>query len=174
MHSQGIWRVRCGNVVDRSRHTSWQGDTEYGSQLGSEVTKDAYESIIKEAIEGGVQDDKGSYYTDYGSDIGADVENGGKATSIAMVNDAESKAHIIPVAVMPNAAAAKIRAQAICKCVGDDACGGGKIHKKYFEVDDCRTAKRDAEKICNNDPEMISKCTRPKCYYRHGDYKCPA
>jgi hypothetical protein len=71
-------------------------------------------------------------------------------------------------------ASRKIRAQAICKCVGDDACGGGKIHKKYFEVEDCRDAKLAAEKICNNDPEMIEKCTRPKCYYRHGDYKCPA
>lgn len=68
----------------------------------------------------------------------------------------------------------KIRAQAICKCVGDDACGGGKIHKKYFHVEDCKDAKLEAEKICNNDPEMIEKCTRPKCYYRHGDYKCPA
>jgi Domain of unknown function (DUF4157) len=71
-------------------------------------------------------------------------------------------------------AARKIRAQAICKCVGDDSCGGGKIHRKYFEVEDCRDAKLAAEKICNNDPEMKEKCIRPKCYYRHGDYKCPA
>jgi hypothetical protein len=70
--------------------------------------------------------------------------------------------------------ARKIRAQAICKCVGDDKCGGGKIHKKYFHVEDCREAKREAENICNNDPEMKEKCIRPKCYYRHGDYKCPA
>lgn len=68
----------------------------------------------------------------------------------------------------------KIRAQAICKCVGDDACGGGKIHRKYFEVEDCRDAKLAAEKICNNDPEMKEKCIRPNCYYRHGDYRCPA
>ncbi|MDA0161271.1 hypothetical protein OM076_13420 [Solirubrobacter ginsenosidimutans] len=70
--------------------------------------------------------------------------------------------------------ARKIRAQAICKCVGDDKCGGGKIHKKYFHVEDCRDAKLEAEKICNNDPEMKEKCIRPQCYYRHGDYKCPA
>ena len=43
-------------------------------------------------------------------------------------------------------AARKVRAQAICKCVGDDACGGGKIHKKYFHVDDCKDAKLAAEK----------------------------
>jgi hypothetical protein len=66
-----------------------------------------------------------------------------------------------------------IRAQAICKCVGDKACGAG-IYKKYFYVEHCRDAKLEAEKLCNNDPEMIEKCTRPKCYYRHGDYKCPA
>ena len=164
--------------------TAWQNgvrnsDENYGSQLGSEITKSVYESIIKDALENGPEDSKGSFYTDFGSPIGCDVRNGGRATSIAMVNTPTSKAHVIPVSSIPPDASSvsplkKERAQAICKCVGDNACGGGKIHKKYFTVDDCKDAKLGAEKICNNDPEMIEKCTRPKCYYRHGDYKCPA
>lgn len=72
----------------------------------------------------------------------------------------------------------KQQALAICKCVGDDACGGGKIYRVCFDVDDtvCKDhgkLQKAADDKCNNTQRMKELCTRPKCYYRHTDAKCP-
>ncbi|MDO9074798.1 MAG: DUF4157 domain-containing protein [Rubrivivax sp.] len=69
-------------------------------------------------------------------------------------------------------------AMAICKCVGDDACGGGKIYRRCFTVEDkvCKDKgklQKAADDKCNNTPAMKELCKRPKCYYRHTDAKCP-
>jgi len=72
----------------------------------------------------------------------------------------------------------KQQALAICKCVGDDACGGGKIYRICFDVDDkvCNDhgkLQKAADDKCNNTQRMKELCKRPKCYYRHTDAKCP-
>lgn len=72
----------------------------------------------------------------------------------------------------------KQQALAICKCVGDDACGGGKIYRICFDVDDtvCKDhgkLQKAADDKCNNTQRMKDLCKRPKCYYRHTDAKCP-
>ncbi len=65
-------------------------------------------------------------------------------------------------------------ASGICKCVGDDACGGGKRYKICVRTQkDCKKAQKDVDNFCNNNSEMKAKCTRPKCYYRHSDPTCP-
>ncbi|TFG45162.1 MAG: hypothetical protein E4H31_03090 [Dehalococcoidia bacterium] len=67
-----------------------------------------------------------------------------------------------------------VTASGRCKCVGDDKCGGGKIYEVCFNTQkDCKKAQKDLDDICNNNNEMKAKCTRPKCYYRHGKPTCP-
>lgn len=68
----------------------------------------------------------------------------------------------------------EITASGRCKCVGDDSCGGGRIYEVCFRTQkDCKKVQKDLDKFCNNNSEMKEKCTRPKCYYRHSDPKCP-
>lgn len=69
-------------------------------------------------------------------------------------------------------------ALAICKCVGEQKCGGGRIYRRCFEVSDaiCKDRgklQKAADDKCNNTPEMAERCRRPECYYRHTDAKCP-
>ncbi|HEV7590721.1 MAG TPA: DUF4157 domain-containing protein [Longimicrobium sp.] len=71
-------------------------------------------------------------------------------------------------------------ALAICKCVGKDTCGGGKIYRKCFEVDSniCSNGHPDlqkaADKHCNHDPDLTSRCVRSGgCRFRHTDARCP-
>jgi len=65
-------------------------------------------------------------------------------------------------------------ASGICKCVGDDNCGGGKRYKVCVKTQkDCKKAQKDVDSFCNNDSRMKERCVRPKCYYRHTDPLCP-
>jgi hypothetical protein len=71
-------------------------------------------------------------------------------------------------------------ALAICKCVGDAKCGGGKLYRKCFEVDSkiCSNGHPDlqkaADKHCNHDPDLTEKCVRSGgCRFRHTDARCP-
>jgi len=65
-------------------------------------------------------------------------------------------------------------ASGICKCVGDDKCGGGKRYQVCVRTQkDCKKAQKDVDDFCNNNGEMKQKCVRPKCYYRHTEATCP-
>jgi hypothetical protein len=67
-----------------------------------------------------------------------------------------------------------VTASGICKCVGEDSCGGNKRYQVCFRTQkDCKKAQKDLDNFCNNNEEMKKKCTRPKCYYRHSKPKCP-
>ncbi len=65
-------------------------------------------------------------------------------------------------------------ASGICKCVGDDACGGGRRYKVCVRTQkDCKNSQKDVDDFCNNNNEMKERCRRPKCYYRHTQATCP-
>src|SRR5262249_10166508 len=67
----------------------------------------------------------------------------------------------------------QVTARGRCKCVGDDACGGGRIYVVCFKTQkDCKNVQKDLDNFCNNNEEMKRRCTRPKCYYRHSDPEC--
>ena len=67
-----------------------------------------------------------------------------------------------------------VKATIICKCVGEEACGGGKRYLICYETQkDCKRAQKDGDNACNNNSEMKKKCIRPKCYYRHSKPDCP-
>ena len=67
-----------------------------------------------------------------------------------------------------------VTASGRCKCVGDDACGGGRIYEICVNTQkDCKKAQKDVDDFCNNNAEMKENCRRPKCYYRHSKPTCP-
>ncbi len=70
------------------------------------------------------------------------------------------------------------RALAICKCVGDPKCGGGKLYRKCFYVNDTICKKKGelqkvADDLCNHNPDLLNRCVRPDCRFKHTDAKCP-
>lgn len=87
----------------------------------------------------------------------------------------ERRATALPTTMPPPSPAASVTATAICKCVGDAACGGGKIYRHDISVPTCQhgVVQRVADDYCNNDDAMKRNCLRPRCYYRHTDYECP-
>lgn len=75
--------------------------------------------------------------------------------------------------------AKKVKAQAICKCIGDRQCGGSKIHKFEFKTQaDCKRAQKDADRLCNSKraelchDKKIDK-RQYRCRFRHTDNRCP-
>jgi hypothetical protein len=67
-----------------------------------------------------------------------------------------------------------VKASGRCKCVGDAACGGGRIYEFTFSTKKgCKNAQKDADDCCNNNDVMKQRCVRPNCYYRHTGPTCP-
>ena len=93
---------RYGACLTRWQDAVRRSDTvNYGSQLGSEVTgKTEYEDMVLTALEDGKLVGKDSFFVDYGSPVGADVQ-GGNATTKIHLKDADDKAHVIPVSAIP-------------------------------------------------------------------------
>ena len=92
-----------------------------------------------------------------------------------LIDELFQRGYLPPILCSKTPAGQKeVTASGPCKCVGDAACGGGRMYEVCYKTQaDCKNAQKDLDNFCNNNEEMKERCTRPRCYYRHSQPKCP-